>query len=102
MRDVDLLGQFRKLLYAAPGVLVALLEGLERGSGLATEAERGGYFRPIELECCASLEGGTILAMDTRRRFAGVRHDPGEDCAEQPNATPGKARWPSGRGERIN
>lgn len=47
-----LLGQELDL---AAGVLVALLEGLQRGDRVATEAERGGHLGPVELESGASL-----------------------------------------------
>jgi hypothetical protein len=39
VREVDLGWLFREQLHAAPGILIALLESLERGDGLATEAE---------------------------------------------------------------
>jgi hypothetical protein len=55
VREVDLGGLFGELLHSAAGVFVALLEGLEGGGGLATEAEGAGYFGPVELEGCASL-----------------------------------------------
>lgn len=46
-----LLGQ---LLDLAAGVLVALLEGLQGGDGLAAEAQGRGDLDPVELESCAS------------------------------------------------
>lgn len=49
-----LLGQSLEL---ASGILVSLLEGLEGGNGLATEAQRAGDLGPVELESCASLLG---------------------------------------------
>lgn len=55
MREVDLGRLFLEELELAAGVVVALLEGVERGDRLAAEAERGGDLRPVELESCASL-----------------------------------------------
>jgi hypothetical protein len=55
--EVDGGGLLRELLDLAAGVLVALLEGLEGGNGLATEAERAGDLGPVKLESCASLSG---------------------------------------------
>ncbi len=56
MREVDFLRLFRELLDVAAGVLIALLEGLEGGGGLASEAEGLGYLGPIEFEGCATLK----------------------------------------------
>jgi hypothetical protein len=50
----SLLGQQLDL---AAGVLVALLESLEGGDRLTTQAEGGGHFGPVELEGGASLFG---------------------------------------------
>lgn len=60
--EVDGGGLLGKGLELAAGVLVALLEGLEGGNGLATEAQRAGDLGPVELESCASLLGGRKLA----------------------------------------
>ena len=57
VREVDLGGLLLEGLELAAGVVVALLEGMERGDGLAAEAERGGDLRPVELNRCASLLG---------------------------------------------
>jgi hypothetical protein len=49
----------------AADVVVALLEGLEPGDGLAAQAERRGDLGPVDLESCASLyfsNGNTKLA----------------------------------------
>jgi len=53
--EVDLGGLLLEELELAAGILVALLEGLEAGDRLATEAERCGDFSPVELKSCASL-----------------------------------------------
>ena len=55
--EVDSRGLIRQLLDLAARVLVALLEGLEGGHGLAAEAQRGGDLGPVELESGASLYG---------------------------------------------
>ena len=47
-----LLGQ---LLELAAGVVVALLEGLQRCNRLAAQTQRGGDFGPVKLESCGSL-----------------------------------------------
>lgn len=60
--EVDGGGLLGKGLELAAGVLVALLEGLEGGNGLAAEAQRAGDLGPVELESCASLFGGRKLA----------------------------------------
>lgn len=52
---VDFGGQLRQLLDLALGVVVAGLEGLQRGDRLATEAQGGGHFGPVELQSCGSL-----------------------------------------------
>jgi len=61
---VDGGGEFRELLDLAAGVVVALLESLETGDGLAAEAERRGDLGPVDLESCASglYENKTKLA----------------------------------------
>lgn len=61
---VDLGGLFGQLLDLALGIVIARLEGLQRGDRLATQAQRGGDFGPVELQSCGSLaegeeEGGT-------------------------------------------
>ncbi len=55
MREIDFLRLFGENLNSATGILVALLEGLEGGGGLATETKALGYLCPVELECCTSL-----------------------------------------------
>jgi hypothetical protein len=44
-------------LNLSAGVFIALLESLERGDGLAAEAQGRGDLDPVELESCASLFG---------------------------------------------
>lgn len=62
---VDLGGQFGQLLDLALGVVIARLEGLQRGDRLAAEAQGGGHFDPVELQSCGSLaEGGGGEAED--------------------------------------
>lgn len=58
--EVDGGGLLRELLDLAAGVLVALLEGLQGGDGLAAEAQGLGDLDPVELESCASLFSGRI------------------------------------------
>ena len=53
---VDLGWLFGQQLNPTAGILIALLEGLEGGGGLTSQAKGAGYFRPVELESCASLE----------------------------------------------
>ena len=53
--EVDVERQFGKLLQLASGVIVALLEGLKGGGGLAAEAERGGDLGPVDFECGTAL-----------------------------------------------
>lgn len=53
--EVDFLGLLREHRYATTGIFVALLEGLQRGDGLATETEGVGDFDPVKLEGCAAL-----------------------------------------------
>lgn len=55
--EVDGGGLLAELLDLAADVLVALLEGLEGGDGLATETEGAGDLGPVKLESCASLLG---------------------------------------------
>lgn len=52
---VDGLGLLGQDLDLAAGVVVALLEGLQRGGGLAAEAEGGRDLGPVDLECGAAL-----------------------------------------------
>lgn len=66
---VDRRGLFRQLLDLATGVFVALLEGLQRGDGLATQSQRAGDLGPVELESCASLLRRGKLAL----RYSGGR-----------------------------
>lgn len=56
VREIDGLGGLGERLDLATGSVVAVLESLQGGSGLATEAEAGGHLGPVELESCASLE----------------------------------------------
>jgi hypothetical protein len=53
--EVDGLGLLRKELNLAARIIVTLLEGLQRGSGLAAEAERAGRLDPVDLESGATL-----------------------------------------------
>jgi len=53
--EVDGLGLLGQDLDLAAGVIVALLEGLEGGGGVATEAELLANLGPVELEGCAAL-----------------------------------------------
>lgn len=58
VREVNGLGLLGQDLDLAAGVIVALLEGLERSGGLAAEAERGGHLGPVDLESGAALREG--------------------------------------------
>ena len=73
--EVDGGGLLRQQLDLTAGVLVALLESLERGNRLATQAEGGGHFGPVELEGGASLcgreEGKLAHACNPRHGFVG-------------------------------
>ena len=63
---VDGLGLLGQDLNLAAGVVVALLEGLQRGGGLAAEAEGGRDLGPVDLKCGAALfrvRGGFWLAV---------------------------------------
>jgi hypothetical protein len=53
--EVDRLRLLGEDLDLAAGVVVALLEGLKRGGGLAAEAEGGGHLCPVDLESGAAL-----------------------------------------------
>lgn len=55
--EVDRGGLLGQHLDLAAGVLVSLLESLEGGDRLATQAEGGGHFGPVELKGGASLFG---------------------------------------------
>lgn len=55
--EVDLLGSLGEDLHLTAGVIVALLEGLEGGCGLAAEAQGAGDLDPVDLECGATLYG---------------------------------------------
>ena len=55
MREVDGLGLLGQDLQLAAGLIVTLLEGLEGGGCLATEAEGAGDLSPVELESGAAL-----------------------------------------------
>lgn len=57
MREIDGLGLLRESGDLATDVLVALLEGLERGGGGALEAEGGGDVGPFDLEGGGALGG---------------------------------------------
>lgn len=52
--EVDGLGLFGQKLNLATGIVVPLLESLERGSGLAAEAERAGHLDPVNLKSGAA------------------------------------------------
>lgn len=54
MGEVDGGGELREVLDLAADVVVALLESLETGDGLAAEAERRGDLGPVDLESSAS------------------------------------------------
>ena len=58
MGEVDFFRLGLQEVDAAAGVVIALLEGLEGGCGLAFEAEGGGDFVPVEFEGGGALEGG--------------------------------------------
>jgi hypothetical protein len=55
VREVDGLGLLGEDGDLAAGVVVALLERLEGGGGVAPEAELLGQLGPVELEGCAAL-----------------------------------------------
>lgn len=55
----------------AAGVVVALLEGSERGGGLALERELLGELGPVELEGCVALEKGVLAYVGDRARVIG-------------------------------
>lgn len=59
VREVDGLGKLGESLEFTAGIVVALLEGLEGGGGLAAEGEGAGHFGPVEFGGGAALfEGG--------------------------------------------
>lgn len=53
--EVDGLGSLGQNLDLAAGIVVALLEGIERSGGLAAEAERARHLGPVDLKSCAAL-----------------------------------------------
>lgn len=53
--EVDGLGLLGKELDLAARIVVTLLESLQRGSGLAAEAERAGRLDPVDLKSGATL-----------------------------------------------
>ena len=55
MSKVDGGSLLGELLNLAAGVFVTLLESLQGGDSLASEAERAGHLDPVKLESCASL-----------------------------------------------
>lgn len=57
MREVDGLGLLGEDGDLAAGVVVTLLERLQSGRSLATEAELLAELGPVELEGCAALLG---------------------------------------------
>lgn len=58
VREVDGLRLLGQNLHLAAGVVVALLEGLQRCGGLAAEAERGRDLGPVDLESGTALLAG--------------------------------------------
>lgn len=56
--EVDRRGMLGQLLHLAASILVALLESLERGDGVAAQAQRGGHLGPVELQSSTSLFRG--------------------------------------------
>ena len=62
MGEIDGLGSLREGIDAATGVVVALLEGREGGSGCAFEAEGGDCFVEVEFGDGGALAGGERLA----------------------------------------
>lgn len=55
VRKVDRLGLLGQHGYFAAGIVVALLEGLERCCSLAAKAEGAGDFGPVNFESGATL-----------------------------------------------
>jgi hypothetical protein len=53
--EVDSRRRLGELLESATRILIALLERLEGGDGLAAESEVGGDCLPVKLESCATL-----------------------------------------------
>lgn len=67
--EVDGLGLLGQDLDLAAGIIVALLERLQRGGGLAAEAEGGRNLGPVDLECGAALfrvRGGVLVSRFAR------------------------------------
>lgn len=56
--EVNSLGLLGEDLDLAASLVIALLESLERGSGLAAEAEGGRHLDPVDLESGAALFSG--------------------------------------------
>lgn len=65
--EVDGLRLVGKDLNLAAGVIVALLESLQRGGGLAAEAERGRHLGPVDLESGAALLVGGVCVSGSRQ-----------------------------------
>jgi hypothetical protein len=69
---VDFLRLLREHRHPTSGIFIALLEGLEGGYGLTTEAKVVGDCLPIELESCTSLlEWNVSLIRAVLVRIAG-------------------------------
>lgn len=83
--EVDGLGLLRENGDLAARVVVALLEGLEGGGGLAFETELGADCGPVELEGCAALwTGGLVFLLAGERVPLGTaRPRGGRNCASQ-------------------
>lgn len=74
---VDRLALLRERLHLAAGVVVAVLESLEGGGGLAAEPQGAGHLGPVELESCASLEGGRCREHTPDGRAGWAESQPG-------------------------
>lgn len=79
VREVDLGGLLLEGLELAAGVIVALLEGMEGGDGLAAEAERGSDLCPVELDRGVALFGRRKISSFSRFR--------------ESNASPRRDNW---------
>lgn len=69
--EVDSLGLLGQGLDLAAGIVVTLLERLQRGGGLAAEAEGGRNLGPVDLECGAALfrvKGGVLVSRFARTK----------------------------------
>lgn len=81
LEDVPVVGEVNGLrllgkdLDLAAGVIVALLEGLERSGGLAAEAERGRHLDPVDFESGAALLVGglCVSGSDQCREWGALR-----------------------------